>query len=719
MTKKIISLLLVLVIVTGLLTGCGESGPSATQPAEQTAKFGITKEFQTALNNAVILLTDSENCYVTGTKTLVDDMLPIQLGSVLYIPAVFVAKSLGATVVSQEGTLRITYGENTLELSPESESMTVNGSQVSLPMGAVFTEDGVLVPAEVYCQSLGTQLYSEDGLILIGDELEAGIAAATPEESQLMMSALRADLTPTLGMAVPVNGSYADRSAVSYYLALDPLDLPYSTEKDTLVACAGNLYVENLTVDYSLEEQLYTVTMTVYNYLGYCYGSVEVYDKDDLLLELERINPYQGQKSSVVSAFTDIAQLAMDTGKAVWNWDIGYLNYRTDLNSQKTEITVEVPLGGYIFLTCNPTHSIYNAFYDMVYAFVQTAVCATDIGKTLAGVEDSTADAREKLVEFIIKKLMEEPGTVAELAAEFERIFGDNSSVLDPENYLESAAAALLDAFQRAEIDIGGILKDAIEDQLTDVADKAVEDFLTTLLPVTKLALDSWKITANTANLINIFLDMEAVCKCRSIIIDISDWRTAYAEYLQTQLGSGDRYDLLYITDDNIPELVLLHAGGRIGSSARIHTYQNRQVVYIPGPQGPEITIGFGEMQYLEYQSSIIQGNVQEGHTSMMFMVLKDNSFQTEATFWDTELLEGGKENAGFGSYYYNDRAVTPATYYWHLWNIGVFNDGDVMQEKYPIPLSMLYEKAKTVSAYTSGWEITEDGIKEVYFFGW
>jgi hypothetical protein len=211
---------------------------------------------------------------------------------------------------------------------------------------------------------------------------------------------------------------------------------------------------------------------------------------------------------------------------------------------------------------------------------------------------------------------------------------------------------------------------------------------------------------------------METVCKCRSIIIDISDWRTAYAEYLETRLGSGDRYDLLYITDDNIPELVILHAGGRLGSTATVCTYQNRQVVFIPGPEGPEISMGLGEMQYLEYQSTLFHGNVQEGQTFMEFLVLERDSFRTTETFQDSELLQGGSENAVL-FYFYNGLPIDQATYYWHLRSSGIFNDDDVTSKEYPIPLSLLYEKAKYVSAYTSGWPITESGIKEVYFFGW
>ena len=722
MTKRITALLLCICLLCSLLSGCAAEKPAgtageseATVPAEAQALF--PEPLTEALNQALILLSGSGSSYVRGQRTQVTDILPVLLGSSMYVPAAFVAESLGGTVTAEEGKLTVVYEENTLEITPD--ALTVNGTAISLPMGAIFGEEGVLVPAEEYCQGLGLQLHQESDLVLIGSGLTEGFSSASGEEIQLVSGALRADLLSTPGLPVQPETAFDQRVTDAYCLTLDPLNMPYATETDTLVACAGNLYVENLSVDYNLETQEYTVSMTVYNYLGYCYGSVEVYDKDDQLQELERINPYQGRKASVVSTFTDIAQLTMDTGKALWNWDISYLNYRTDLNSVKEDITVVVPRGGYIYLTCNPTHSMYSAFYNMIYAFVQTAACAADTGKTLLGSDAGTADIHQKLADHIIETLMEDPGTVVELAAEFERIFGMNSPVLDSENYLSSASAALLDAFSRAEIDIGGLLAEAIGDQLADKVDEKIENYLTALLPVTEMALTSWKLITSMENLLNMLIDMNAVCKCPSIIIDISDWRTAYAEFLKTRMGSGDRYDLLYLTNDNLPELVVLHAGGRVGSSATIYTYQNRQVVNIPGPYGPEVPMGFGEMQYLEYQSSIIQGNVSEGYSFLSFMVLQGDSFQTEATFEDTELREGGTENAGFGSYYYNGNPVTPSYYYWKLWEIGIFNEGDLLGEKTPFPVSSLFEKAKYVSAYTSGWPITEAGIQELYFFGW
>lgn len=198
--------MLCLAMAVSLFAGCGggqedagaqgnaeNQGESGSQPLAteevillEDPTLGITEEFQTALRQALIMLTDSENCYVEGTGKL-----------------------------------------------------TANGSDIALAPGTAFTDEGVLVPAVEYCEALGTELYCEDGLVLIGSGLEAGLGAATQEESERMLTALRSDLTPASGMAVQVDGTYEDRQAVSQYIAIDPLDYPYSTEKDSLVAVSG------------------------------------------------------------------------------------------------------------------------------------------------------------------------------------------------------------------------------------------------------------------------------------------------------------------------------------------------------------------------------------------------------------------------------------------------------------------------------------------------
>ncbi len=712
MSKRVTAFLLCVTLLLSLLSGCGGQSPEEqTAPAAEEVK--LPEDFTTALSRALILLTESEHCFVRGVKALLEDELPVQLGSRLYIPAATVAESLGGSVLRGEGTLTVSFGDITIEITDGTNLVVVNGAEKEFAAGAAFTEKGVLVPAEEYCEALGTELHRRNDLILIGNDLEPGLNAASEEEANLVFTAMASALSPV--GAIPAEDTYIGRVDSAYTLTIDPLNYPFSTEQDTLVAVAGCLYVENLSVDYVPDREAFTVKMTVYNYLGYCYGSVEVYDSSDQLKELERIMPYGGQKSSVVSSLTDVAQLAMDTGKAVWNLDLDYLTYRTDLNSAKTDIEVEVPKDGYIYITCNPAQSDYVALYDMVYAFVNTAVCLSDIGDAVVGKKDQGSDAVNKVVEYILDQLKDDPGLAVEMAAEFANIFANREySFLDFYENSKALAADLLDAFRRVEIDILGILKDGINAQLSGALDKGAEAVLTALLPMTEMALDTWQISTGTANLVNTFLDMTSVLNCSSLIVDFSDWRTAYCEKLSGWMGSGDRFALAYLDGDNIPELLILHAGGRIGSSARVFTYRNRQVVSISSHYGEEIPMGYGEMYYLPYKGTIVQGNSYEGITFIDCLVLKDGSFQLESTFEDDAMAKGGE---GFIVYKYNGFPVTEGRYHWELHQLGIFPEGEVVDEKWPIPTEWIMERAQIISAYTSGWNISQANLEQIYSF--
>lgn len=716
MKRRLTALLLTAAMLLSLLSGCGPETPAEDAPAgseANTEAAALPEAFTDALKQALVLLTDSEYCYAKGIKAILNDALPVQVGDTLYIPAAFVAQSLGGTVQQEENKLTVTCNDLTLEITNGTQVICVNGTEQDFAAGAAFTEKGVLVPAEDYCALLGAELHRRDDLVLIGNGLEAGLNAAEEADSRLAFSAMAAALTPT--SAVPAGATYEQRSAASRTITIDPVNYPFSTEQDTLIAVAGCLYVENLSVDYVPDRDAYTIKMSVYNYLGYCYGSVEVYDSNDQLKELERIEPYGGQKSSVVGGLTDVAQLAMDSGKAIWNWDISYLTYRTDLNSSRTDIEVEVPKDGYIYITCNPTHSDYVALYNMVYAFVNTAVCLSDIGEAVVGNIDMGGDTVNLLVEYILDQLKDDPALAAEMAAEFTNIFtGREYSFLGFFDDAKALAADVVDAFRRVEIDILGLLKDGISSKLSDTLDEGAKAVLTALLPMTEAALDTWTVSTGTANLVNTFMDMSSVSNCGSVIVDFSDWRTAYCEKLADWCGSGDRFALAYIDGDNIPELLILHAGGRIGSSARIYTYCNRQVVSISSQYGEEIPMGYGEMWYLPYQGTIVQGNTYEGTTFIDCIVLQDGQFQLECTFEDDAMA---KSSGGTVIYKYNGLIVTKSYYELKLYELGIFPEGEVLAEEWPIPTEWILERAQSVSAYTSGWPITQSNLENIYTF--
>jgi len=726
MMKRLIAMILILSLSLSLLAGCGKAPAEEmpeTTPVEDTATaFALPEALAEALERAVILLTGGENGYTRGENSPLEDAAPRLLGGELYIPAAFVARGLGGTATLEDGKLTVAWEGNTLEIHGDTEQVFLNGAERAFASGAAFTEDGVLVPAAEYYEILGTELTCREELVFIGEGVEAGFRAVDGQTLSLVCSAMKTNLVESLPQVDCT--TFEERAKNAFVLNLDPENCPFSTAQDTLVAVTGSLYVDNLSVEYIQENDAFRVKLTIYNYLGYCYGSVEVYDSNDQLKELERVKPYEGMKASAIGAVVDMGKVCFDAAEALAYWDAQYLTYRTDLNSSVTDIEVEVPRGGYIYITSNPRYSAYVAMSDMVYALVHTFVSLADLSEVVYGEKVSGPETIDRLVEFIVDQLQKDPGLLMEMKAEFIQIFASKEyNFLNLGESVRDVGAAILDSFDRMEIPIWDILTEAmeflIEDPLSEDGEQMILDAflkkIADIAPVADKALDTWKISTTAGNMVSCFMDLSNVTGCGALILEISDWRTAYARELETQIGSGDSYTLAYLNGDNTPELLVLHAEGRIGSYARIYSYMNRQVVPIPTEYGYEMQMGYGEMMYLPYQGILAQGNSYDGNTFLDILVLEEDGFRVNTTYEDTAMRQ---EELGFVSYKIDGITVTRAMYFLGLTEMGIFPKDAVLSEKWPVPIDCLAERAKTISAHTSGWPISHDGIQAIFLFG-
>ena len=351
MLKRIISLLLVCAMLLPCLAGCssdtdsGSNTPVSTTPTVtwEPENVGITEEFISALDQSLIMLINSENCYVKGLLQVMDSPAPIRMGETLYIPAAFVAKSLGAEATWNEDTrtLTVVWNDLTLEVTDGKDQILVNGQSIALGSTTVTLGSDPLIPAEPYCQALGQTVSCKGDLVIVGADPDTAAQGIPEAVSGSVYSAVGANLAPVSAITDPMagQGSYAQRAARSKSIVIDPSLAPLQTNPDELVAAAGCLYIENLSIQAAVND-FYDCSMTVYNYLGYGYGSVEVYDKDDNLVEIEQIKPFEGQKSSVIGAVTDVWVLMEDMEKAISNGNLDYLNYKTTLNSSlSTSVT--------------------------------------------------------------------------------------------------------------------------------------------------------------------------------------------------------------------------------------------------------------------------------------------------------------------------------------------------------------------------------------------
>lgn len=729
--KRVTSVLLALTMGASILTGCSvpwpdlsflgqklnpDTGDGNAAPGEQKASedftvsgtvdiIETTKEFEAGMDQALIMLAHSDNCYTSGTLTRIEDVAPEYLSDILFVPAGFVARCFGGSAARDgENGFLINVGETDIRIPDNSDYILVNGEEVLLPFESDAYVKDALVPAEVYCQALGKELFCSGNLILIGDDLAAVAEGAGSEDETLIFSAIETNLASAgnvggMKSTLDNGATYEERASVSVNFPIGVEQIPYEFEKDKIAAVAGSLYVENLNVKPSaVRDGVYDCSMTVYNYLGYVYGSVEVYDKNDVLVDTKRIQPYGGQKDSIVSAVTDVGVLAGNMCQSVVNWDLDYLNHRTSLNSSINNIQVEVPEGGYIFLTCNPQHSGYVMLYDMVHTIVECFMSLKDVADV---VEDAwkggsvDIDFKDMMKDALMDVLLEDPGTAASLAAEFEDYLGSLSGGALPwkhKAYVEEQSEKLLEIFNRLDIDIGSLMAKACSSMASKTLDAAAEKFVRSVLPVTGWAFDIRTFINSAANLFCLYQDLDSICESRSILIEICDWRESYAEILKEE-DRESRFALGYINRDGVPELIILNGFSHFGSYAKIYSWRNRKIEQFTDYKGDtEISIPYAVLQYIQLQSMLVRGDMHMGISSLYYQQLRNGAFQTVCSFVDSE-------NAG---------ETTDLFYTW--------NGRDVSRKRYMKEIEKLDNEYKEsivrIDGYSVSYEISDANIE-------
>lgn len=125
----------------------------------------------------------------------------------------------------------------------------------------------------------------------------------------------------------------------------------------------------------------YDVNMTIYNTLD-LYAAVTAYDKDGNIYDYDVVDKFKSMDSSFVDS---VSSLIKETG------DLFYLlgnerYYSGESISEKTDISIKVPKGGYLEITNNAQSVvplIANATGIMVDFIVSYGDLALDVGKTL------------------------------------------------------------------------------------------------------------------------------------------------------------------------------------------------------------------------------------------------------------------------------------------------------------------------------------------------
>lgn len=591
MYKRVISFLLMLSMLLCTLGGCG-AVPAETEslstvttlPALEEPQIPeIPEAYREVLSRSVILLENSSAGIVAGGRMLLPEgIVPCTLKDLLYIPALFVTEGLSGSWSYDADTqlFSLVLGQTTLLIPANGDTMNVNGTEKPCRGESFTAGEELMVCAEDYCEATGMQLQQDEGLVILGDGFSQGAESVDKASAALLSGMLRTEL----------QFNSADRTTLEdtgyAEIVLDPSCAPIDFDRDEIIAYGGDLFLENLSVTESpVFERGYRCSMTVYNYLGYYYGIVEVYDKDGILVQTEQIEPYEGTEASIGSWFKDACVLIKDLERVRQSEDWDYLAHRSSLNATKNDIIVDVPPEGYVLITNNPNMSDQLAVYNAVHMIVELILSCRELIKLFKdGFEFESC--KSEIKEHIIEELLSDGAKATELGMDFRNIIaqssvsGEDFQLFKCLNTLWSRIAASL---TRIDVDLIELLENAV-DAVGDVGDAAFTHSLWANAPPAAAGFYGWKITNNLSYLVCLLGDMMNCQNHSSMILRLDGWRKVYANYLKEHLeakghanyytqGKG-RFALEYLTDDGIPELVIIDEY----DNARVYTCEKGEV---------------------------------------------------------------------------------------------------------------------------------------------
>lgn len=560
--RRLTALLLALVLALSLFSGCSfskqdkgsdkedtkgthkssgkkeEDTEDRISPEENERIWHFSAELEEAVLHSLIFAVGKSNCFVNGCKESRTFPAPQSSdnGTPL-IPASFAAGVLGfVTAFSNDGallTIQTEAGE--LILKAGEAALSKAGQTVALQAEIRSAEGDLLADAEGLAEALGVQaVCREDGLILLGDGIQNALSDYDESESpegQLFFGGIRSDL------ATPTGGAVSGRDYASpfpqgendsdfYYnqcerasvLRLSPEEIPYHTPSDELFGRAGNIYIENISVEEFGEDE-YMVSFTVYN-LSSGYGVVQVYDENDTICDNQTysIPRHEGQSLSVIGAFEDAYELVKAGFGGNFVEDVAIRSY---LNSATAAYTVFVPIGGYVVITGNPSKSEALALYDAINLVVETYLTT----EAFAGLDgDEAISVGGILKDELISMAQSDPDLRSELLGCLNNLIaslaGGEEFIINTE-FAKAMSAGCISYLTENAPDICDMFAEKAGELMKSGVDTALKELLNFISGGAMEAGD--KIFATT-NFISLLIDMKQSLNAGSFIIEVENY---------------------------------------------------------------------------------------------------------------------------------------------------------------------------------------------------
>ncbi len=599
------------------------------------------------LEKSIILLVDSNSCFVDGKLQSVGDSAPVIVESRTLVPARFLAESLGGTASwdPDSETATLTLGKDTIEIPIGQNSIIVNDDEQALDVGGSIINDRTMMPLRGICEAMGKNVAYDDGMIIIGEydfNQRTNIPEAALARYSLRNSMMAAKNSATIGTGRSLEA--ISKSAVR--INGTEHKLPYTSPINTLLFSVGGMHVENLSIT-AVNEGDCRVQFDVYNQ-SYTYGAVESYDHEGKLKEVRKVDSYHGgvgQSTNPIKYFTSVRDYGVGIANALYYQDGSYMTYRNGESSKKSHIDITVPEGGYLVVCINPNDSYYVSMYNTVHLLVELYSALSDIQLTdkLTGSLDTS-----KLYEKAFTNLFTENKKLGgEIAAEIGRILC--SKEFTPWNsysVMKEIASEIMSAIDKLNIDVAQLIEETAGDALADAAHETFLSVVTALgFSSIEFAFKAGQTFFDLSNLVCFCMDYIYNFEMQTLLYDFSGYRYAYKQFLTEYAKDGNdyaRFGLIYVDDDDIPELVISEGPFHI-AMVRLYTYADFEVKEVMW-DGSNFYGDYGVTNYKERGGLITANHFINGIGSISNIISVDGPEATRLHTFTTTFVEDDAE---------------------------------------------------------------------------
>ncbi len=248
-------------------------------------------------------------------------------------------------------------------------------------------------------------------------------------------------------------------------------------ENSDRVITSSHMGLDNFHLYKNLDET-YTVTFDAYNSLAH-YAAVEVYDKNNKLIQVERIDKKENYQTGIFEVMESGVNLFVTITNFMKDW---YKQYQDPFFTEHTQISVTVPDGGKIFISNNYEASVgcmvYNSV-DIDLNCIDKSVGLLKAGKKLQKehtiFKAFSKEVQEKTMKELVKK-----GVSKDFKKNFLKKYSKKIGEKFTESFLSSkmidCSNAFIDALYEYEsIDFGGYVLEAADKSAIDIAEDIFE----------------------------------------------------------------------------------------------------------------------------------------------------------------------------------------------------------------------------------------------------